>query len=332
MNEKTAVAADPDRATLRKASLRIAVRITLACAVMVLCLLAGAAVYLMNQLSHPEVAGNPNPAAEYAYLDYKDLLEALVIVGAAGIVLAGVIGWLSARSAIRPLGEAMALQRRFVQDASHELRTPLAILDARIQLAQRDAPPASKPGQALARIRDDTSTLTAIVNELLLAATGSTAESPTEPVDVAEVTASVADSLRQIAHEAGVGLKVTSGDRALARIDPNSLRRAILALVDNALAHTPPGGTIALVTARTPRSAVITVTDTGNGITGVERDRIFERFVRTPRLDGAPGHRSFGIGLALVRDVVTRAGGTVEIAGTGPQGTTMKISLPLTSD
>ncbi|MBE4718400.1 HAMP domain-containing sensor histidine kinase [Pseudarthrobacter sp. AB1] len=317
MNEKTAVAADPDRATLRKASLRIAVRITLACAVMVLCLLAGAAVYLMNQL---------------AYLDYKDLLKALVIVGAAGIVLAGVIGWLSARSAIRPLGEAMALQRRFVQDASHELRTPLAILDARIQLAQRDAPPDSKPGQALARIRDDTSTLTAIVNELLLAATGSAAESPTEPVDVAEVTASVADSLRQIAHEAGVGLKVTSGDRALARIDPNSLRRAILALVDNALAHTPPGGTIALVTARTPRSAVITVTDTGNGITGVERDRIFERFVRTPRLDGAPGHRSFGIGLALVRDVVTRAGGTVEIAGTGPQGTTMKISLPLTSD
>ncbi|MGY4544244.1 signal transduction histidine kinase [Arthrobacter sp. UYNi723] len=186
----------------------------------------------------------------------------------------------------------------------------------------RDAPPASKPGQALTRIRDDTSTLTAIVNELLLAATGGAAESPTEPVDVAEVTASVADSLRQIAHEAGVGLKVTSGGRTLARIDPNSLRRAILALVDNALAHTPPGGTIALATAGTPRSAVITVTDTGSGISGVERDRIFERFVRTPRVDVAPGHRSFGIGLALVRDVVTGAGGTVEIAGTGPQGTT----------
>lgn len=122
-----------------------------------------------------------------------------------------------------------------------------------------------------------------------------------------------------------------STGRTLARIDPNSLRRAILALVDNALAHTPPGGTIALATAGTPRSAVITVTDTGSGITGVERDRIFERFVRTPRVDGAPGHRSFGIGLALVRDVVSGAGGTVEIAGTGPQGTTMKISLPLAS-
>nr|WP_246223444.1 HAMP domain-containing sensor histidine kinase [Pseudarthrobacter psychrotolerans] len=288
MNE-AGPSADPDQATLRKASLRIAVRISAACAVMVVCLLAGAAIYLTNQLSHPELPGSAGSAADYTYLDYKDLLKALIIAGAAGIVFAGVIGWLSARSAIRPLGEAMALQRRFVQDASHELRTPLAILDARIQLAQRDAPPGSKPGQALARIRDDTSTLTAIVNELLLAATGGAAEPTTDPIDIAEVTASVADSVRHIARDLGIDISVTSDGRALARIDANSLRRAVLALADNALAHTPPGGHITLASAATHRSAVITVTDTGSGITGVERDRIFERFVRTPRLDGAPG-------------------------------------------
>lgn len=321
--------ADPDQATLRKASLRIAVRISAACAVMVICLLAGAAIYLTNQLSHPELPRNAGSAADYTYLDYKDLLKALVIAGAAGIVLAGVIGWLSARSAIRPLGEAMALQRRFVQDASHELRTPLAILDARIQLAQRDAAPGSKPEQALARIRADTSTLTAIVNELLLAATGGAAESPADPIDIAAVTASVADSVRHIAQDLDIDISVTHDGRPLVRIDRNSLRRAVLALADNALAHTPPGGTITLATAASQRSAVITVTDTGSGITGVERERIFERFVRTPRPDGARGQRSFGIGLALVRDVATAAGGTVEIASTGPDGTTMTIRLPL---
>ncbi|HAP90783.1 MAG TPA: sensor histidine kinase [Arthrobacter bacterium] len=321
--------ADPDQATLRKASLGIAVRISAACAVMVVCLLAGAAIYLTNQLSRPELPGTAGSAADYTYLDYKDLLKALVIAGAAGILFAGVIGWLSARSAIRPLGEAMALQRRFVQDASHELRTPLAILDARIQLAQRDAPPGSKPGLALARIREDTSTLTSIVNELLLAATGGAAETPADPLDIAEVTAAVADSVREIAQDLDIGIAVTHDGQALARINANSLRRAVLALADNALAHTPPGGTITLATAVRQRSAVITVTDTGSGITGVERDRIFERFVRTPRPDGARGQRSFGIGLALVRDVATAAGGTVEIAGTGPDGTTMQIRLPL---
>jgi two-component system, OmpR family, sensor kinase len=329
MSERRRDAADPDRATLRKASLRIAVRISAACAVLVLCLLAGAAIYLANQLSHPELPGTSGPAADFAYLDYKDLLKALIIAGVAGIVLAGVIGWFSARSAIEPLGAAMALQRRFVQDASHELRTPLAILDARIQLAQRDTPPESKPGQALVRIRQDTSALTAIVNELLLAATGDTAVAPGEPLDVAGVVESVAESVRTIADGQDVNVAVRADAHPLARIDESSLRRAVLALADNALAHTPAGGTITLAAAASQRSAVITVTDTGSGISGVERDRIFERFVRTPRPDGTRAQRSFGIGLALVRDVATAAGGTVEVAGTGPGGTTMRITLPL---
>ncbi|MGO4189794.1 sensor histidine kinase [Pseudarthrobacter sp. TAF60_1] len=329
MNKRTRTATDPDQATLRKASLRIALRISAACAVMVLCLLAGAAIYLTNQLSHPELPGTSSSAADFAYLDYKDLLKALIIAGAAGILLAGMIGWFSARSAIEPLGAAMALQRRFVQDASHELRTPLAILDARIQLAQRDTTPESKTAQALVRIRQDTSALTAIVNELLLAATGGSAETPAEPIDVAGVVETVAESVRTIARDQEVSVAVTAGTSPLARIDESSLRRAVLALADNALAHTPAGGTITLAAAADHRSAVITVTDTGSGISGVERDRIFERFVRTPRPDGTRAQRSFGIGLALVRDVATAAGGTVEIASTGPDGTTMRITLPL---
>ncbi|MET3720064.1 MULTISPECIES: HAMP domain-containing sensor histidine kinase [unclassified Arthrobacter] len=326
---KTAGPADRDQTTLRKASLRIALRISAACAVMVILLLAGAAVYLANQLSHPEVPGTPGAVADYAYLDYKDLLKALVIAGAAGIVLAGLIGWLSARSAIRPLGEAMALQRRFVQDASHELRTPLTILDARIQLAQRNAPAGSEQGNALARIREDTGTLTAIVNELLLAATGGAPEAPPEPTDVAEAAAAVADSIRQIAQDLDIHVVGTKDGQSLCRIDQNSLRRAVLALADNALAHTPRGGRVTIATTSSHRSAVITVTDTGSGITGVEQDRIFDRFVRAPGPDSSRGQSSFGIGLALVRDIATGAGGTVGVASTGPGGTTMKLTLPL---
>jgi two-component system OmpR family sensor kinase len=71
------------------------------------------------------------------------------------------------------------------------------------------------------------------------------------------------------------------------------------------------------------------VADTGSGITGVDPDRIFDRFVRTSGPDGAQGKRSFGIGLALVREIASAAGGTVEIARTGPEGTTMKLALPL---
>lgn len=327
MTKESLPGGTPDQSTLRSASLKVAVRVTAACAVMVLCLLAVAAGYLMNKLAQPEL---PPPAAAgtYAYLDSKDLLEAMIVAGVAGIALAGLVGWLSARSAIRPLGEALARQRRFVQDASHELRTPLAILDTRIQLAQRDVVPDSAPGRNLARIREDAATLTGIVNELLLAATAAGPDPGAAAVEVADIAASVAESLQQLASANDVVLDFAATARPRARIEPNALRRAVLALADNALAHTPPGGRVTISTAAQEHQAVISVADTGPGITGVDQDRIFDRFVRTAAPDGAKGERSFGIGLSLVREIAMAAGGTVEVARTGADGTLMRIILP----
>ncbi|WP_237739489.1 sensor histidine kinase [Arthrobacter sp. TB 26] len=322
-------AGEPDRDTLRRASLKVALRISAACAVLVLCLLAAATVYLMNKLAHPDLPGSAAAGEAYTYLDSRDLIEAMIIAGVAGIVLAGAVGWLSARSAIRPLGEALALQRRFVQDASHELRTPLAILDARIQLAQRDAIPDSKPGRALGKIREDAATLTGIVNELLLAATGAAPDPAAEPVELADVAGSVTESLQELAARQDIRLSFSDVGRPLARIDRNSLRRAVLALADNALAHTRSGGSVTISSGIEGNQAVVCVADTGSGITGVDQARIFDRFVRTPSADGLRGQRSFGIGLALVREIATAAGGIVEVDRTGPEGTTMKLKLPL---
>jgi signal transduction histidine kinase len=317
---------DPDRDTLRRASLKVALRISAGVAVLVLVLLTAATIFLMNKLAHPVPPGSTAGKA-YTYLDSKDLIEGMILAGLAGILLAGGVGWVSARSAIRPLGEALARQRRFVHDASHELRTPLAILDARIQLAQRQVEPASDPAQALARIREDTATLTGIVNELLLTATGPPG-GDAEPVDVAGIAESVTDSLQDLAGQQGVSLAFSGGGPALVRVDPGSLRRAVLALADNALAHTPAGGSITVRASIEGSRVVVLVTDTGTGITGVDPERIFDRFVRAPGLDGSSGKRSFGIGLALVRDVASTAGGIVEVVRTGPEGTAMRLALP----
>ena len=329
MNRMPSAAGEPDRDILRRASLKVALRISAACAVLVLCLLAAATAYLMNKLAHPDLPGSVAHGEAYTYLDSKDLIEAMIIAGVAGIVLAGVVGWLSARSAIRPLGDALALQRRFVQDASHELRTPLAILDARIQLAQRDASPDSTPGRALGRIREDAAALTGIVNELLVVATGAAPDPAAEPVELADVAGSVAESLQDLAAQRDIRLSFSDDGRPLARIDRGSLRRAVLALADNALAHTGSGGTITISTGTEGNQAVVRVADTGTGITDVDQARIFERFVRTSSPDGSRGQRSFGIGLALVREVATAAGGSVEVDRTGPEGTTISLRLPL---
>jgi len=324
-----AAADDPDREVLRRASLKVALRISAGVAALVLILLAAATAFLMYKLAHPVPPGATESGKPYTYLDSRDLIEGMILAGLGGVVLAGLVGWLSARSAIRPLGEALARQRRFVQDASHELRTPLAILDTRIQLAQRKAEPGSEPAQALAKIREDASTLTGIVNELLLAATASAAVPELEPVDVAAAAGSVAGSLQDLARQQGVKVAFDGGGPALVRIDPSSLRRAVLALADNALGHTPPGGSISITAFTEGSRAVIHVADTGSGITGVDPDRIFDRFVRAGGTGEAQGRRSFGIGLALVREIASAAGGTVRVVHTGPDGTTMELALPL---
>ncbi|MDD0859113.1 histidine kinase dimerization/phospho-acceptor domain-containing protein [Arthrobacter alpinus] len=156
------------------------IRIAAAIALMVVAVIIAAAAYILY-LSQPDVAASNTSAR--VYVESNDMLKAMVLAGFAGILAAGAIGWLSARSAIRPLGRALELQRRFVQEASHELRTPLTILDARIQLAEAKVQPGSDAARILGQVRQDTAALSATVQELLLAATAGT-EASADPISI----------------------------------------------------------------------------------------------------------------------------------------------------
>jgi signal transduction histidine kinase len=315
-----------DDLQLRRAALTVGLRIAVASAVMVIAVIVAAAIYMLYLSHHPDLSAQ-DPRSARVYVESNDMLKAMAVAGLAGIVAAGAIGWLSARSAIRPLGRALDLQRRFVQDASHELRTPLAILDARVQLAQQKVAGGAEVSGLLAQVRRDTAGLTATVQELLLAATGDPDYPAAEAVDVAAVVRAVTDELQDMAAGRGVRLEFVHAGTPRARIQPNSLRRAVLGLVDNALAHTPEGGLITVTAAERGREAAVTVADTGAGISGIDQDRVFDRFARTT--EPSPGsRRSYGLGLALVREIAVAAGGRVEISSTGPHGTTMELAFP----
>ncbi|MBP2413380.1 signal transduction histidine kinase [Arthrobacter stackebrandtii] len=322
-----------DSPQLRRAAVTVGLRIAVAAALMVVVVIIAAALYMLYLSHHPDTAAAD--AADRVYVESNDMLKAMALAGFAGIVAAGAIGWLSARSAIRPVGRALDMQRRFVQDASHELRTPLAILDARVQLAELKVEPGSDAARILAQVRQDTAALTDTVQELLLAAMGD-AGTTSEPLAVAPVIADVAAGLQDLAASRGISLapgdaarSASSGDDdgPRVRIAANSLRRAVMGLVDNALNHTPAGGSITVVVAQSGSWVSVTVSDTGSGIAGIEPSRVFDRFARSSEAP-AGGRRSYGLGLALVREIATAAGGTVEVTETGPSGTTMTLTLP----
>ncbi|MGO4384274.1 sensor histidine kinase [Specibacter sp. RAF43] len=321
------MSAGADGDELRRAAVKVGVRIAAACALMVVAVIIAAAVYMLYRSGHPQVRAD-DAASARVYVESNDMLKAMAVAGLAGIVAAGAIGWLSARNAIRPLGRALALQRSFIQDASHELRTPLTILDARVQVAEQKVAPGTDAARVLAQVRRDTAALTATVQELLLAATGSRDAAGLEPVEVNAVVDAVAADMADLAGSHGVTLSVAHAGAPRVAMAPNSLRRAVLGLVDNAVNHTPAGGAITLTTAVRGREAVITVADTGTGISGIEAERIFDRFARSA--EPAPGRpRSYGLGLALVREIAVAAGGRIAVSATGPGGTVMELTLPV---
>jgi len=268
-------------------------------------------------------------------LDYRNreserLLRALIPAGLLGIAAAALLGWLVARRAVRPLGDALALQRRFVADASHELRTPLAILNTRAQLLRRRAAE-DEPNRAdLDRLIDDSRAMAEIVNDLLISA--DMARRPAERVrtDLAEIARVVTDSFAAIADPAGITLTAVATDGPADVLgSPVALRRAAAALVDNALGHTPRGGTVTVTTRHRGSHVELEVADDGEGLDPDDAARLTQRFARGT--DAPSEGRRFGLGLALVNDVVHAHGGSFRLDGRPGLGATATITLPSAS-
>jgi two-component system phosphate regulon sensor histidine kinase PhoR len=109
--------------------------------------------------------------------------------------------------------------------------------------------------------------------------------------------------------------------------DTEHLRRVIDNLIGNALKFTPAGGTVAVRLSGANGRAMLQVTDSGIGIDSLHQDRIFERFYQ---VDGTSRrtHGGCGLGLALVKEIVERHGGTVTVESHPGEGSTFTVTLP----
>jgi len=259
--------------------------------------------------------------------------NALLVAGAVGIVIAGFVGWWAARNAVRPLGQALALQRRFIADAGHELRTPLTILHTRAQLLARRIGTDDPARPVVEQLLDDSRVLAEIVEELLASASLTEDPSRAEPVDTADLLTDVAASMEVLAQTAGVELRTRTAPGVVVNGSRTALRRALVALADNAVAHTPAGGTVTLSCRLSGDRVMFEIVDTGEGIDPADADRLMERFARgvaaaPAAATHAPAGKRFGIGLALVREIATAHSGTLELTGAPGEGARATLTLP----
>ncbi|WP_370946635.1 sensor histidine kinase [Amycolatopsis sp. cg5] len=256
----------------------------------------------------------------YQIADREHLLTALILIEVLVVVISALVGHFFAGRAIRPLGEALRRQRTFVADASHELRAPLTRLHTRAQLlARRD------PGTEMDQLVKGTRELGEVVEDLLLSAQLQASRPRLEPVEMGLLAEEAVAGEASRAHERGLRIELQRDERPyLVRGVQTALRRVLTALLDNAIGHTPPGGLIVVRLGEADGKHVeISVRDTGVGFEQSDAERLFERFARGEHGDG----RRFGLGLALVREVVAGHGGTISARGVPGDGATFTLRL-----
>jgi signal transduction histidine kinase len=218
--------------------------------------------------------------------------------------------------ALARLERGFRMQREFAADAAHELRTPLAILQARIDMVESAA--------LKSALGEDCDAIGRLVGQLLaIAELESFAPRHDEVADLRAVCTKTAAYVAPLAERHGRQVAV-EGVAAPVFVHGNAetLGQAVRNLVENALAHTPPGGTAAL---RVTREPAIYVADHGPGIPAAERDLVFRRFWRRDR--ARPG--SSGLGLAIVARIAEAHRGARD--GRGHPGRRRHLRHPLRS-
>lgn len=286
-----------------------------------------AVLFILDQSRPTELLERPKPGESKIYVDSQEVVVALIVLGVLAIVVVGFASWGISRRAVAPIGSVLQMQRAFVADASHELRTPLAVLDTRLQVLGRKLDRGEPFTDTLAEARRDTGIMIELVTDLLLVAEASAAEVPADAgCDLRPVVLSSAEGLQLLASERGITVAVAVANEARVAVSEASLRRALVVLIDNAIAHSPDGSAVEVRAEVIRGRAVVRVRDAGAGIEGIEVDQVFERFAH----GAATGQRrGFGIGLALVRDLAVRHGGRVTVESTSTAGTVLRLELPV---
>ncbi|MCU1668647.1 MAG: multi-sensor signal transduction histidine kinase [Blastococcus sp.] len=270
---------------------------------------------------------NPHRRYDDAYRGFVELVANQI---GSGLLNAG--SYEAERLRAEALAELDRAKTDFFSNVSHEFRTPLTLIMGPV--AELRASPAvdgdPRLREELEVIERNALRLGKLVNTLLdfSRIQAGRIDARFEPVDLAEVTTELASVFRSAVERAGLSFVVDCAPvTEPVHVDLDMWEKVVLNLLSNALKFTFDGE-IAVRVRQVDGAAQLTVHDTGTGIPADELPRLFERFHRVADGRGRSGEGS-GIGLAMVRELVSLHGGTIAVASTPDVGTTFTVTLPL---
>lgn len=231
------------------------------------------------------------------------------------------------------LRESDALRQRLLSDVAHEVRTPVAVLNAYLEAVEDGVETLS--AETVAVLRDQGARLTRLATDLASVTRAERGDLALvlQPAAAAEIVERARAAAQEHYATRGVVLDVDveSGLPAVA-VDVDRMGQVLGNLLENALRHTPaPGRVLVSATRADGEEVCLAVTDTGEGIDPEHLAHIFERFYRVDTARDRH-HGGSGIGLAIVRAIVTAHGGSVTASSQGAgTGTRFEVHLPVRS-
>lgn len=225
------------------------------------------------------------------------------------------------------------LRSDFIANVSHELRTPIAMLQGYSEAILDDVVQSEEDRNEMIRIiYDESQRMGRLVTDLLDLARMESGHIRLykESVPIVQVLERMTQKFMQVAKEKHVYLKFIPElpDDTMIQLDEDRLEQVLTNLIDNAIRHTPEGGTVSVSLANELSYARISVSDTGIGIPADDLPYVFERFYKADKArTRAKG--GTGLGLAIARNIVEAHEGKIKVESVEKEGTSFTFYLPM---
>jgi two-component system phosphate regulon sensor histidine kinase PhoR len=226
------------------------------------------------------------------------------------------------------LHELEQTRRDFVSSVSHELRTPLSSINLMIETILSTADDQEAIDLFLPQIKREVDRMVQLVQDLLDLAKAESGRMRLrrEDVDLSSVASNILKTFEPRARQLGVSLTF-GGETARIDGDPDRLAQVLVNLIDNALRHTPAGGSVTILVGQSKAGATLVVRDSGVGIPFNDLPHIFERFYVVDR-SRARESTGTGLGLSIVKEIVEAHGGSVNATSEFGLGATFTCAFP----
>ncbi len=220
-------------------------------------------------------------------------------------------------------------RREFTGNVSHELRTPLSAMKLMLETVMIADDDAEARALFLPQIAQEVERMIRIVQDLLELARSEngTVTLHRELFDLGDLAASTVNTFAQRADAENVDLVLDAPGAVDVNADRGRLTQVLVNLLDNALRHTPAGGTVTVTVTRENDEAVLRVHDTGTGIPFADLPRVFERFYVVDR-SRSREHQGTGLGLSIAKHLVESHGGRLTADSVYGHGATFTMRLP----